>query len=121
MERVKKGEKYWYIYFSTGFGDNGISVLIHAMRFAEGNYFHTKEEAEAMAEKICKVLKGAIVIDKLPSEEEMHSIEVKDMVMSEFFKESHEDLDMIMHGRHAYWKGWNAAIRWLKSQLTKEE
>jgi len=69
-----------------------------------------------MAEKISKVLKGADVIE-MPSEEEMQTLETKDIVLAEFLKESHTDLDMIMHGRHAYWKGWNAAIRWLKSKV----
>lgn len=65
MERVNKGERYWYIlcdcdgFYIEEWIDNrcgGDKAL-----FELGNYFATKEEAEAMAEKIRKVLKGADV------------------------------------------------------------
>lgn len=121
MERVKKGEKYWHIgQWGDILMDYEGGSPIDDWLFQYGNYFATEEQAESMSKKLRAVLNGADVIE-MPSEEEMHSIEVKDIVLLEFFKESHEDLDMIMHGRHAYWKGWNAAIRWLKEQLTKED
>lgn len=46
------------------------------MDYANGNYFNTKEEAEAMADKIRKVLNGADVIE-MPSEEDFYNEEFK--------------------------------------------
>lgn len=69
--RVKKFEKYWMI-------DSDL-MLVHFIDdrkrcsntdFANGNYFNTKEEAEAMADKIRKVLNGADVIE-MPSDEDI--------------------------------------------------
>ena len=64
MERVKKGEEYWFI-------DRDGEILWRYdgyscqddMMFDYGNYFHTKEEAEAMAKKLRAVLKGAEIIE----------------------------------------------------------
>lgn len=80
MERVKKGERYWYVCFDE---DGGISVSmsfddytdLHDVRNRIGNYFHTKEEAEVMAERIRKVLKGAWVLT--PPEGEILSRKVE--------------------------------------------
>ena len=75
--RVPKGEKYWYIASSFFAGDfyvtYGVDFYedIQDGRFALGNYFHTKEEAEAMARKLRAVLNGAEVIEK-PVEKEIH-------------------------------------------------
>lgn len=74
MERVKKGERYWYIYF----GAFGIEVFQMTDKrdksddatFGYNNYFATKEEAEACARKLRAVLKGADVIE-MPSDEEI--------------------------------------------------
>lgn len=141
MERAKNGEQYFTI--DGGLLVHGVTDLRKTYddnRFEIGNYFHTKEEAEALAEKIRAVLKGAWVLTppegesfsrkveavlkgaeviEMPSEEEMQTLETKDIVMAEFLEESLVDLAVITHGRHAYWKGWNAAIRWLKSKIVK--
>lgn len=76
MERVNKGEKYWLIHIMW----NRIYVTdITDMHYEcdrdnwnQGNYFNTKEEAEAVARKIKAVLKGADVIE-MPSEEEINN------------------------------------------------
>lgn len=69
--RVKKFEKYWMI-------DSDL-MPVHFIDdrrrcsntdYDNGNYFNTKEEAEAMADKIRKVLNGANVIE-IPSAEEV--------------------------------------------------
>lgn len=100
MERVKKGEKYWYVEVSvfslyvqscTELDDYGDSS-----RFDCGNYFHTKEEAEAMAKKLRAVLKGASVIE-MPSEEEINH-------QSELY---------------TYPPLFKAAINWLESKIVK--
>lgn len=86
MERVKKGEKYWYLSLFSGtifiedeieHGDekDGVESLIDKERFRLGNYFITKEEAEVMAEKIRKVLEGAWVLT--PPEGEIFSRKVE--------------------------------------------
>lgn len=74
--RVPKGEKYWYIVSDFFAGDfyttHGVDFYedIQDGRFALGNYFHTKEEAEAMARKLRAILNGAEVIE-IPSEKEI--------------------------------------------------
>lgn len=49
--RVKEGESYWYI---TAYGDilkcDDYRTIFDITLFRAGNYFHTKEEAEAMAD-----------------------------------------------------------------------
>lgn len=76
MERVKKGEKYWFI---NSFGEvvstTESGVIDDVKRFEAGNYFHTKEEAGAVAEKIRNVLKGAWVLT--PPEGEILSRKVE--------------------------------------------
>lgn len=74
MERVKKGEKYWWIQVncydivlqsrieSGSFEDDSL--------YKQGNYFASYEDAEVMARKLRIVLKGADVIE-MPSEEEI--------------------------------------------------
>lgn len=57
--KPKDGEGYYYIFsngivhLSTWFNDK-----VDNSRFSIGNYFKTKEEAEVMAEKFIKLLKG---------------------------------------------------------------
>lgn len=68
--RVPKGEEYWHIgqwgdILMTSEEDSPIDDWL----FQCGNYFRTKDEAEAMAKKLRAVLKGADVIE-MPSEEE---------------------------------------------------
>lgn len=112
MERVKKGENYYWL--------NSLLEVCSSVEYYNstsyahylcGNYFHTKEEAEAMAEKIRRVLKGAIVIDKLPSEEEIEA-KAKDILDERFMIRSHYQyqIDDLVN-----------MAEWLKSQLTKEE
>lgn len=74
MERVKKGERYWYVVNDC----DGVEVeyayddYTHTDKalFELGNYFTDRESAEAVARKIRAVLKGADVIE-MPSEEEI--------------------------------------------------
>lgn len=64
MERVNKGEKYWYI---NSLGEVVFAieydVINNTRRFEVGNYFITEEQAEAMARKLRAVLKGAEVLE----------------------------------------------------------
>lgn len=61
--RVKKGEEYWlvHIMWNRIYVTDTTDMHYECDRdnWNQGNYFNTKEEAEAMAEKIRKVLKGA--------------------------------------------------------------
>lgn len=79
MERVKRGERYWVVYL---IGDKCKTCMMIAGQnspatptydsdcFQFGNYFSSEASAEAMAEKIRKVLKGADVIE-MPSEDDI--------------------------------------------------
>lgn len=123
MERVKIGELYFfikandYLDFTTGY-EVDVRNKQNDDDFEKGNYFLTNDDAVSAIMKLRAVLKGADVIE-MPSEEEMQTLETKDIVMAEFLEESYKDSDVIMHGRHAYWKGWNAATRWIKSKIIK--
>jgi len=115
MERVKKGEKY-YVLLMDKFG---IYPLGHRdyrqqsdeLLFEAGNYFYTKEEAEAMAHKLRAVLKGAEVIE-MPSEEEvMESCkEIINMCNEEGFPVFNED---------DFTAGWNHCYYNLKGKIVK--
>lgn len=69
--RVKRSGKYWYIQwdFTIDYAWDDREVEDEE-RYEVGNYFHSKEEAEAVAKKIRAVLNGADVIET-PSEEEI--------------------------------------------------
>lgn len=70
-QRVPKGEKYFYVNEIgnvSEWPDTGGEFA--TMHFFSGNYFPDRESAEAMAEKLRAVLKGADVIE-MPSEEEI--------------------------------------------------
>ena len=85
-ERVKEGKTYWKIHFSYLF-DNDFSIDQEKeykdgnndADYANKNYFHTPEEAEAMAAKLRAVLSGADVI-QWPSDKEItdKAIEIGD-------------------------------------------
>lgn len=72
--RVSKGEKYWFIRVDE---QHKLAILpmfdtyikTDDARFEDGNYFHTKEEAESIVCKLRAVLNGAEVIE-MPSKEE---------------------------------------------------
>ena len=70
-KRVSKGERFWFVNI-IGQVSGGIEYTsdIDAALFKKGNYFTTKEEAEAMAKKLHAVLAGADVI-QMPSEAEI--------------------------------------------------
>ena len=70
MERVKKGEKYWWI-TSLGciFNETETYHELDDKRYNLGNYFATKESAEQMARKLRAVLNGADVVE-IPDEYE---------------------------------------------------
>lgn len=61
--RVKKGEKYWlvHIMWNRIYVTDTTDMHYECDRdnWNQGNYFNTKEEAEAMARKIKAVLNGA--------------------------------------------------------------
>lgn len=65
MERVKQGEKYWYIDGTIMDYAEGLEQdrYIDEERHRCGNYFRSKEECMAMASKLRAVLKGADVIE----------------------------------------------------------
>lgn len=71
MERVKKGEKYWYI-GTDSYGNISVYDTVDANtvadrnRFKANNYFNTKKEAERMARKLNAVFAGAEVIEMPP-------------------------------------------------------
>lgn len=102
MERVKKGEEYWFID-----RDGGILWRYEAyscqddMMFDCNNYFHTKEEVESMVRKIRAVFKGAEVIE-MSSEDELRGF-VKGVG-----KVSEETAYVLMK-----------YYRWLKSKIVK--
>ncbi len=106
MERVKKGEKYWYIYL----GSRNIVATekvdyynsTNDDYFRNNNYFHTKEEAEAMVRKIRAVLKGAEVIE-MPSD--------KEIKQASYDCTNGYDDDQI--------PGFNEGVEWLKSKIVK--
>ena len=111
--RVNKGERYWIVLL-TG---NGCRVIearegevtsskptLNDECYEFGNYFHTREEAESMANKLRAVLKGADVIE-MPSEEEYEKIIPQRICSDEFA--SGED--------NGYWNGYN----YLKSKIVK--
>lgn len=112
MERVKKGEEYWFIdkdgeilwrYESYSCQDD--------MMFNYNNYFHTREEAEAMARKIRAVLQGADVIE-IPSEEEISR-------ESDYSAHKMDIDDGETPNSGLYWRGWGDAIEFLKSKIVK--
>ena len=119
MERVKKGEKYWFIYYSTGYGDNGISVewdyetsqWIDNMKWAEGNYFHTKEDAESMARKLRAALNGADVIEWPSEEDKFDSID-------RIYQQKGYAEGEYCHEQSFSW-GFQEGVDWLKSKITK--
>lgn len=115
--RVKKGKKYWYVSFFSIYGENGICAdwdyenfaTPDNTKWAEGNYFHTQEEAELMAKKIRKVLNGADVIE-MPSEEEttkhVHRVLIEDYLSCD-------------RGRATFSEGCIKCYEWLKSKIVK--
>lgn len=113
--RVKKGEKYYIVNTTNG------SIEVDYLRewgqsdddafFASGNYFHTKEEAEAMARKIRAVLNGAEVIE-MPSEEECETFAVELARENAFVSETFSTgADWRMSSR--------MTIDWLKFKIVK--
>lgn len=116
--RVPKGEKFWYISLITGYGENGISTdwdndkysMLDNLKWAEGNYFHTLEEAEACARKLRAVLNGADVIE-MPSEEEMRNY------ASDVCKEV-DNKGYVHHFRDVE-VGYSRCYYWLKDKIVK--
>lgn len=106
MERVKKGEKYWYIHLGDfnpcALWDWEDDSMYANGRYDNHNYFHTEEEAESMAEKISKVLKGADVIE-MPREEEIKQ--------AAYDCTNGYDDDQI--------PGFKEGVEWLKSKIVK--
>lgn len=115
MERVKKGEKYWYIG-----ADKYIPILSYDMRtifeddrYRSGNYFTDYSEAEAMAKKLRAVLKGAEVIE-MPSEDEFNK-QIKEIGVDkqniELCKNDSISLSLMF--------GALQMLNWLKSKIVK--
>lgn len=113
MERVKKGKTYWWIRIYDGIevcADMDWRKDFSTKNFNDGNYFHTREEAETTAEKIRNVLKGAIVIDKLPSEEE---------IKMHFHRVLIEDYLSCDRKKATFSEGCMKCYEWLKSKIVK--
>lgn len=118
MERVLRGDDYYYFHHNSLFicVDCDFRNTIDDARYEIGNYFRTKEEAEAMAEKIRKVLEGADVI-KTPSEKEIEdamNTSVTESIMSispygEFTPKATDLLEC----------AWLKGAEWLKSKIVK--
>lgn len=71
MERVRKGERYWYLRGNLEVAPaEETDSIFDRSAYLNLDYFHTKEEAESMLKKLRAVLKGADVIE-MPSEEEI--------------------------------------------------
>lgn len=99
--RVPYGESYWWInsvYAVCEDKDWNTSTV--KASYKAGNYYKTKEEAEAMARKLRAVLKGAEVIE-MPSEEELKEIPIKkvegDAYIDAYFTGVMDILDWIKH------------------------
>ena len=57
--RAEKGERYWYVGSYGGVeSTTDTRMCTDDCRYAIGNYYRTREEAEAMAEKFKKWMKG---------------------------------------------------------------
>lgn len=108
--RVPKGEKYWSVIYTSRDGFVAFDYFDtddddDIKDFERCNYFHTKEEAEAMARKLRAVLKGVDVIE-MPSEDNMlGAIPIID-----------DPYDYVGCGRRL---GWRECYSWLKSKIVK--
>ena len=116
MERVKKGEKYWFVevFAFSPFVESctEINSIGDDNRFNCGNYFHNRKEAELMARKLRAVLKGADVIE-MPSEEEVCDEAAIRYPSTWNGKTNSESGYEIPQGFSAFIK----AIEWLKSKI----
>lgn len=122
MERVKKGEKYWYISglltVEARYETNGI---MDAELFKTNNYFpaneYTPKMVEEMAKKLRAVLKGADVIE-MPCEEKcVCSAEESNLYKT---NEGEGTLAGFENGLHrGYEIGFLRSIEWLKSKIVK--
>ena len=117
MERVKKGEKYWFVevFAFSPFVESctEFNSIGDDNRFYCGNYFHNRKEAELMARKLRAVLKGADVIEMPKYVEEFNAGE------EIYIQKGYSDGEYC-HKQSFCW-GFQEGIEWLKSQLTKEE
>lgn len=134
MKRVLRGDSYYY------FHQNSLRICvdydfrnaIDDARYEIGNYFHTKEEAEEMVEKIRKVLNGAWVLT--PPEGEIFSRKVEavlnDADVIEMPSEEDASFESVHHLRlsghddrdrreEAYLDGFADCLHWLKSKIVK--
>lgn len=117
MERVKEGEKYWFINglftVEARYESNGI---MDTELFKVNNYFpasdYTPKMVNEMAEKIRKVLKGAIVIDKLPSEKEIEN----EALENNWIHKERGDCNYPDNLCIEYFKD---GVNWLKSKIVK--
>lgn len=118
VERVNYGEWYWYIHGTNYLGKfcilrrMDVRDTIDDDCYELGNYFHTEEEAESMAEKIRKVLKGADVIE-VPSKP-LGLTDIKNHHLRGYVPErlSINDLKAFALG---FWEGCD----WLASKIVK--
>ena len=115
MERVKKGEKYWFIDFSGMYVVDWLTEFYdeeNTTHFLTKNYFHTEEEAEAMARRFRAVLKGAEVIE-IPNKP-LGPTDIKNNHLRGYVPErlSINDLKAFALG---FWEGCD----WLASKIVK--
>ena len=117
MERVKKGEKYWFVevFAFSPFVESctEINSIGDDNRFNCGNYFHNRKEAELMARKLRAVLKGADVIE-MPSAEE-----IKQYADTAIYNPKDGDRRVHTCEVISYASGIENGIEWLKSKIVK--
>lgn len=118
MERVRKGEKYWVVYLIGDkcktcmmiAGQNSPATPIYDSDcFQFDNYFSSEASAEAIAEKIRKVLKGADVIEMPKYVEEFNTSE--EIYIQKGYSEGE-----YCHKQSFCW-GFQEGVDWLKSKV----
>lgn len=117
--RVPKGERYYLIVQERS--EFTIRVYFdeyddwNDADYENGNYFYTKEEAEAIANKFRAVLNGADVIEK-PS-----TWEIDDMANNLDSEPCclHEIKEECITKNHAYMAGFLYGVKWIISKIVK--
>ena len=121
MERVKKGERYWFIselfMVEARYESNNI---MDAELFKANNYFpaslYTPKMVEEMAAKLRTVLKGADVIE-MPSEEEIKA--QQDRIEDEVVFNIRDNSGMQLIYCTAINKSAELMADWLKTKIVK--
>lgn len=147
--RVPKGEKYWYLAGNLKVKSTTEQETIYdETEWLNHNYFHTKEEAKQMLNKLWAVLKGAEIMEdwqkeKIASWDTM--LETKDEISKNYSKllnnpkvqailKGAEVIEMpseeeMLNNLPSDWSyeqymegagiGWHRCYEWLKSKIVK--